>query len=104
MDENTAILLIAEEQHSARILLRPSRALALETKQLPKNKYFPEALTVECPSYLLPWPTRVAPLPHGTTVTTQLRGTAVTVQRYTAEGKPLPPLVTTSPMVSRISI
>ena len=84
------VLLIADEQHGNRILLRTSTALALETKTLPKNKYFPVALTVECPSWLPPWPARVCLLPDGVVAAVTREERIITVQRYTANGQLLP--------------
>jgi hypothetical protein len=83
------VVLVADERYSTRILLRPSHGVALETKQLPKNRYFTQSLTVECPSWLLPWPTRVALLPEGIIATAQLED-AVTVRllNYKADGQP----------------
>jgi tetratricopeptide (TPR) repeat protein len=83
----TALVLVADEYHSHRVFLRSSSPIALEPRTLPKNKYFPELLTVECPSWLPYWPTRVALLPDGVVATAQLRGAAIQVQRYAADGK-----------------
>lgn len=91
------VLLIADERHGNRILLRTSVALALETKYLPKNKHFPLALTVECPPWLPPWPVRVALLPSGVTAAAWREGTTITVQRYLAGGQPLAPFITQLP-------
>jgi hypothetical protein len=87
------VLLIADERHGNRILLRTSAALALETKYLPKNKHFPIALTVECPPWLPPWPVRVALLPSGVTAAAWREDTTITVQRYLAGGQPLAPFM-----------
>ncbi|NVO33091.1 hypothetical protein [Hymenobacter lapidiphilus] len=84
------VLLLADERHSNRILLRPSVAVALETKQLPKNKHFAVALSVECPSWLPPWPTRVGLLPDGVVAAVTRQERLITVQRYTANGQLLP--------------
>ncbi|MCI1187850.1 hypothetical protein MON38_10500 [Hymenobacter sp. DH14] len=83
----TEIVLVADEQHGPRIILRPSEQLSLETKYLPQNKYFAEALTVECPSWLPPWPARVCLLPDGGTATARLQNGNIVVERYLAEGK-----------------
>jgi hypothetical protein len=83
----TTLVLVADEYHSHRIILRLSSPLTLETKTLPKNKYFAELLTVECPSWLPPWPTRVALLPDGLVATAQLQGAAIQVHRYAADGQ-----------------
>ncbi|WBO86875.1 hypothetical protein [Hymenobacter yonginensis] len=85
------VLLIADEQHGNTILLRTSEAVVLETKRLPRNKYFSVALTVECPSWLPPWPARVCLLPGGMTATAHLQAATITVQRYLAGGQGLPP-------------
>ncbi|MDO7847297.1 hypothetical protein Q5H92_13070 [Hymenobacter sp. M29] len=87
------VLLIADERHGNRMLLRTSAALALETKYLPKNKHFPIALTVECPAWLPRWPVRVALLPSGVTAAAWREGTTITVQRYLAGGQPLAPFI-----------
>ena len=87
----TEIMLVADEQHGPRIILRPSEVLALETKLLPKNKYFAEALTVECPTWLPPWPARVCLLPDGGTATARLQNGSIVVERYLAEGQRLAP-------------
>ena len=84
------VLLVADEQHGNRILLRTSEALALETKKLPKNKRFPEALLMECPSWLPPWPVRVCLLPDGVVAAVTRAERLITVQRYTADGQLLP--------------
>lgn len=81
------VLLLTDEQHGNRILIRPSHALALETKQLPKNKYFSQSLMVECPSWLPPWPARVALLPDRRTATASLRGSYLHVVAYSAQGE-----------------
>jgi len=87
------VLLIADEQHGNRILLRTSAVLALETKSLPKNKYFPQSLTVECPSWLPGWPVRVAVLPNGATATAELRGSFIHTTVYSAGGKAEAPFI-----------
>jgi len=81
------VVLLADEQHGNRILLRTSAPLALETKCLPKNKYFPQSLLVECPSWLPAWPMRVALLPNGATGTAEFRGSFIHTTVYSAEGK-----------------
>jgi hypothetical protein len=83
--------LLVDEFHSTTLLVRTSANVALPTLQLPKNKHFAEALTVECPTWLPPWPTRVALRPDGTAAA-QLQGDTVLLQRYTATGQQLPAL------------
>lgn len=85
--EQTSLVLVADEFHGPRILLRLASPVALETKTLPKNKYFAELLLVECPSWLPPWPTRVALLPDGLVATAQRQGAALAVQCYAANGQ-----------------
>ncbi|MGI4867419.1 MAG: hypothetical protein ACRYFZ_26100 [Janthinobacterium lividum] len=88
--DTTALALVADEYHSYRIILRVSSPITLETKVLPRNKYFSELVLVECPSWLPPWPTRVALLPDGVVATAQLQGTqgtAIQVQHYAANGQ-----------------
>lgn len=86
---STAVELVVDEQHGPRVILRPSAQLSLETRLLPKNKYFAEALTVECPTWLPPWPTRVCLLPDGGTATARLQDADIVVQRYSPEGQAL---------------
>ncbi len=81
------VALVADEQHGNRILLRPSDALALETKTLPRNKYFPQSLSVECPTWLPAWPARVTVLPNGATAAVEHRGSFIHTTMYSAEGK-----------------
>lgn len=81
------IILLADEQHGNRILLRSSDALALETKTLPRNKYFPQSLLVECPTWLPAWPTRVAVLPNGATAAAEYRDSLIYTTVYSAAGK-----------------
>ncbi|MCR5890960.1 hypothetical protein LRS06_24870 [Hymenobacter sp. J193] len=88
------VLLIADEQHGNRILLRTSAVVGLETKYLPKNKHFPIALTVECPTWLPPWPVRVTLMPGGVTAAAWREDTTITVQRYLAGGQLLTPFTT----------
>ena len=88
---STEIMLVADELHGPRIILRSSERLSLETKYLPKNKYFAEALTVACPSWLPPWPARVCLLPDGATATARLEGGSIVVERYSAVGQPFAP-------------
>lgn len=83
----TSLVLVADEFHSHRIILRLPSPVALETKTLPKNKYFAELLLVECPSWLPPWPTRVALLPDGLVATAQRQGGTIAVQCYAANGQ-----------------
>ncbi|MGI4759172.1 MAG: hypothetical protein ACRYF0_00595 [Janthinobacterium lividum] len=87
------ITLVADEQHGNRILLRTSTVLALETKYLPKNKYFHQNLTVECPSWLPTWPVRVAMLPNGATATAELRGSFIHTTVYSPQGKAEAPFI-----------
>jgi hypothetical protein len=51
----THVDLVVDEFHSTMLLVRTSANVALPTLQLPKNKHFAEALTVECPTWLPPW-------------------------------------------------
>ncbi|TVT41821.1 hypothetical protein FNT36_10385 [Hymenobacter setariae] len=87
----THMELVVDEFQSTTLLVRTSANAALPTLHLPKNKHFAEALTVECPTWLPPWPTRVAVLPTGTAAA-QLQGDTVLLQRYTATGQLLPAL------------
>jgi hypothetical protein len=87
----THVEVVADEFQSTTLLVRTSANVALPTLQLPKNKHFAEGLTVECPTWLPPWPARVALRPEGTAAA-QLLGDTVLVQRYTASGQPLPAL------------
>ncbi|MBO2010279.1 hypothetical protein [Hymenobacter negativus] len=89
------VLLMADEQHGNRILLRTSAAVALETKQLPKNKYFPHALVVESPSWLPPWPIRIALLPEGKLASAQIRSSFIHLIQYSAQGKAEGPFLLT---------
>ncbi|MGI4737493.1 MAG: hypothetical protein ACRYG7_20190 [Janthinobacterium lividum] len=83
----TFVELLADAHQSTRIFVRPAGTLALEALQLPKNRYFPEPLTVECPSWLPPWPTRIALLPEGNIATAHLQAYEVHIQQYTAAGQ-----------------
>jgi hypothetical protein len=87
----THMELVVDEFQSTTLLVRTSANVALPTLHLPKNKHFAEALTVECPTWLPPWPTRVALRPEGTAAA-QLQGDSVLLQRYTATGQQLPAL------------
>jgi tetratricopeptide (TPR) repeat protein len=88
----TAVVLVADAYSGPYIVLRLPTTLTLETRQLPKNKHFSEALTVVCPQWLPAWPTRVALLPEGTLATAELRGQRLLLQRYNATGQQLPTL------------
>jgi hypothetical protein len=83
--------LVADEFQSTTLLVRTSAGVALPTLHLPKNKHFAEALTVECPTWLPPWPTRVGLWPNGTAAAL-LQGDSVVLQRYTTTGELLPAL------------
>jgi hypothetical protein len=89
----TFVELVADEHQSTRILVRSTATLALEALQLPKNKYFSESLTVEGPSWLPPWPTRIALLPNGKVASAYLQADEVRIHQYTAAGQ-LGPSVT----------
>ncbi|GAA4043342.1 hypothetical protein GCM10022409_31660 [Hymenobacter glaciei] len=89
---NFSLVLVADETHAPRILLLPSEPVLLEAKVLPKNKHFAESLTVSCAPGHPAWPARVALLPDGVTATARLAGTALVVERYAANGQPLPPI------------
>ncbi len=84
----THVDLIADEFQSTMVLVRTSAGVALPTLHLPKNKHFAEALTVESPTWLPPWPARVGLWPNGTAAA-RLQGDIVLLQRYTTTGEPL---------------
>jgi len=96
----TNLVLLADERHGNQLLLRCSTPVVLERQVLPRNKYFSDALTVECPSWLPAWPIRVALLPDGLVATAQVQGSTLTVQPYAASGQLLPPLPQYLPAVS----
>ena len=89
---NFRIVLVADEAHGSRILLLPSEPVLLEAKVLPSNKHFAESLMVSCPPGHPTWPTRVALLPGGATATVRLAGTALVLERFAADGQPMPPI------------
>src|SRR6476661_1918343 len=84
--------IVADEQYSSRILLRTPESLTLETKYLPKNKYFSEALTVECPSWLPPWPARLCLLPDNRVASLELPDRIATIHRFEADGRAMLPI------------
>ncbi|WP_033369450.1 hypothetical protein, partial [Hymenobacter norwichensis] len=89
----TNLVLLADERHGNQLLLRCSTLVVLELQVLPRNKYFSDALTVDCPSWLPAWPIRVALLPDGMVATAEVQGSTLTVQPYAASGQLLPPLM-----------
>jgi tetratricopeptide (TPR) repeat protein len=87
------LLLVADEQLGGRVLLRTSAAVELALKQLPQNRYFPQAVRVEAPTWLPPWPAPVGLLPNGLAATVSFPGAGrVQLQHYLADGTPEPPL------------
>ncbi|PJJ59946.1 hypothetical protein [Hymenobacter chitinivorans] len=84
------VVLVADERHSTRVLLRPSRGVMLEAKVLPKNKYFAQSLTVECPIWLPDWPARVALLTSERVAVASLQdGSTVQEQVFSRAGQVL---------------
>ncbi|RTQ48806.1 hypothetical protein EJV47_14465 [Hymenobacter gummosus] len=87
-DNELVPLLLSDELHSSRILLRVSvPGLAFDAKLLPQNKYFPQSLRVECPAWLPAWPTRVALLPDDELATLHFHDGLLQLQPYSAEGQ-----------------
>ncbi|MBO3269471.1 hypothetical protein J4D97_02330 [Hymenobacter defluvii] len=84
--EDPRVQVLADEQHGNQIILRSAAGAAFETKQLSQNKHFPQSLTVRCPSWLPPWPTRVALLPNKCIASVWLEGTTLLLHRYDAAG------------------
>lgn len=92
---NIYAMLLVDEQHGPRVLLRLSAIVALLPKVLPRNKHFPEELTVESPAWLPPWPARTGLLPGGRVASARLvaGGVAdepheVAVQCFDQAGRP----------------
>ncbi|SNR82445.1 MULTISPECIES: hypothetical protein [Hymenobacter] len=80
------IQLLADAQHGTRILLRDYPSMLFETKLLPKNKYFSEALTIESPVWLPKGPLAIALLPEREIATLTISGGTMMLRRYSGTG------------------